>query len=71
MEEGKPGIVGDELDFSLLVATEHKNVLPDARSGSSCDVGQFKAMAMQMDGMNIVAGVVPADAVTPAFFEME
>ena len=71
VEEGEAAIVGEEFDFSFLVAAEHDDIFEDAGGGDTGDADEFKTVAMKMDGMDVVALVAEAEAVTLAFFEME
>lgn len=67
VEEGEAGIVGDEIDFGLLVAAEHDDIFADAGGGDAGDLCEFEGVAMEMDGVNVVALVAEAEAVAAAF----
>jgi len=71
VEEGEAGIVGDECNFGLLVAVEHKNIFEDTGGGFAGDADEFEAVAMQMDGMNVVAGIAESEAVALALQKSE
>jgi hypothetical protein len=71
MEKGEAGIVGEEIDFGFLVASEHDDVFHHAGLGLAGDFGDLEGVAVKMDGMKIVAGVAETDAVALAFFEVE
>ena len=68
VQEGEAGIVGQELDFSFLVATEHDDIFEDASGGDPGNADKFEAVAMQMDGVDVIALVAEVKAVTLPFF---
>ena len=68
VEEGEAGIVGEEFDFGFLVAAKHDNVFQDAGGGLAGDADKFETMAMEMDGVDVVALIAEADAVTLTLF---
>jgi hypothetical protein len=63
VEESKAGIVGNKVNLQLLVASEHDHVLHDAGGFRCREIGQFKAVPMEMDGMNVVTGVAHPKAI--------
>src|SRR6185437_5754596 len=63
--------VGDEIEIVPLVSADHHHILPDASGWSSGNVAQLKNVAMQMDGMDIIARVAHADAVALALPQMK
>ena len=71
VEEGEAGVVGGEVDLDLLVAADHDDVFDDAGGGDASEVGQFEAVAMEMDGVDVVAGVAHVDAVAAALMEVK
>ena len=71
MEESEAGVVGNEIDFRLLVAAQHDHVLNDAGSFRSRKISKLKAMTMEMDGMNVVTGVAHPNAIALALLKME
>src|SRR5436309_3406146 len=71
MEKSKPRVVRDEIDFGLLVASEHEHILHDATRVPSAHAGQLKDVSMEMDRMYVVTGVAHADAVPLALFAHE
>jgi len=66
MEKREAGIVGDEIDFGLLIATEHDDVLFDASCGDTRDLCKFEAVAVEVDGVDVVALIAETDAVAAA-----
>jgi len=67
MEKREAGIVGDEINFELLVAAEHDNVFADARGRSAGDLRELEGVAVEMDRVDVVALVEEAEAVAAAF----
>src|SRR5215472_9164348 len=67
MEESKARIVSYEIDFMLLIATQHYDVLDDSRRFCTGEIGELEAVAMKMDRMNVVARVAHPNPVTFAF----
>ena len=57
MEQGRPRIVGNEVELHLLEASQHHHVFDHACSLLAADAHEFKAVAMEMERMNIVAGI--------------
>ncbi len=66
MEQREAGIVGDEVDFDFLVASDHDNVLHHAGTGFRCKLGEFETMPVKMDRMYVVAGVAHTNAIALA-----
>ncbi len=54
------------IDFDFLVAAEHDDVFEDAGGGLAGKPGQFEAVTVKMDGVDVVAGVAHAKAVALA-----
>jgi hypothetical protein len=71
MEQGSAGIVGNEVNFHLLVSHEHDDILDDPGCRPFRDTGQFKAVAMQMHGMDVVAGVAHAQSIALALAQVK
>src|ERR1700761_1311264 len=71
MEEGRPGVAGNEVHLYLLVAADHNNILHDAGGRLAGDPPELKAVAMQMNGMDIVPGVAHAQAVATTLSQVE
>src|SRR5664280_1046892 len=64
-------IVGHKVDFDLLVSTHHDNILHDPGRRLSGYAGQFETVAMQMHGMDVVAGVAHAQPIAFPLAQME
>lgn len=70
VEEGCARIVGDEVDFDFLVAADHDDVFHQAGGGQSGVARDFKSVPVQVDGVDVVAGVAQAQAIALAFFQV-
>ena len=57
MEQSRARIVGEEVNFCFLVAAQHQYVLQHTSGWLAGQLRQLKTVPVQMDGMNIVAGV--------------
>src|SRR2546422_2838223 len=64
-------IVGDEIHFGFLVASEHHDILEYSGCGFSREAGQLKAMTVKVDGMNVITGIAHSNAVTLAVLQMK
>ncbi len=71
VEEGEAGVVGDEIDLGFLIAADHDDIFDDAGGGLAGDLCEFEAVAVKVDGVDVVAGVAHADAVALALMEMK
>src|SRR5580704_13429786 len=71
MKEGEPWIVGGEVDLCFLITAHHDHVLHNPGSWLSSDSGQFKGMAMQMDGMDVIAGIAHPQAIPLSLDQMK
>src|ERR1700677_3020391 len=71
MEERESGIIGDKVYFILLIAAKHHNVFHYASGGRPGEVSQLEGVTMKMDGVNVIAGVAHAEAITLASLEVE
>ncbi len=49
------GLSATKIHFGFLLATEHDNILDHAAGWLARNSGQFKAVTVQMDWMDIVA----------------
>src|SRR5262245_63241733 len=63
VEQGGPGVVGHKVELELLEAGQHHHVLDYARARLAADADQFEAVAMEMERMNVVAGIAKFQAV--------
>ena len=71
VEESKTGMIGDEVNLQLLIAAQHDHILHDARGFCSCEVSELKAVAMEMNRMNVVTGVAHPKAIAFVLLQME
>src|SRR5579872_4318614 len=66
VEQGFARIVGHEIDFYLLIAAEHDDILDDTRRRLAREAGQLETVAVQMNGMYVVAGVAHLQPIASA-----
>lgn len=71
VKESAAGIVGGEIDGEFLIAADHDDIFDHARGGLARDGGEFKTVAVEMDGVDIVAGVAHAETVAAALMQVE
>ena len=71
MEECQAGVIGHKIHMDFLVASDHRDILPYSRRGVCCGVGQLKAVTVKVEGMDVIAGVTHAKAVTLALLQMK
>src|ERR1700674_498456 len=71
VKQGQARIVGDEIDFRFLIASQHYNVFENSRSGLSAQARQFEAVPVQMDWVNVVAGIAHSQSITLALHHVE
>jgi hypothetical protein len=64
VEQRQSRLVGGEVEVEALVAAEHDHVLEQAMDGSAGDVGDVEGLAAQVEGVDVVSGVVEAQPVT-------
>jgi hypothetical protein len=62
--------VRGEIHLDFLIATDHHDILHNAGHRFSCNCREFETMTVQMDRMNVVAGVPHANTVALALPEM-
>ena len=55
-------MVGDEIEFHFLETAEHHDVFDDAGRRFAADAHELETVPVQMQGMNVVAGVEPVPA---------
>ena len=67
MEQCEARIVGDKLDFHVLISSEHCDVFHDAGGWSSSDTRDFEGVTVQVNRMDVVARVPQNESVTLAF----
>src|ERR1700684_4159059 len=63
MKESEPWIVGGEVDLCFLIAAHHDHILLNPGSWLSSDPAEFKGVAVQMDGMDVIAGIAHPHAI--------
>ena len=66
----RPGLSAVK-SISALIAADHDDVFDDAGGGLASDLCELEAVAVEMDGVDVVAGVAHAHAVALALMEME
>src|ERR1700757_2291826 len=71
VEKREAGIVRHELNFSLLVATEHNHIFDDSCCPSSSEIGQVETVTVKMDGGDVVTSVPHAEPVTLPLLQMK
>ena len=71
VEQRQSRIVGDEIHLDLLVAPHHHHVLHRHPLSSARPPRQFKSMPMQVNRMNVVAGIAHPQPVSLALLQME
>ena len=49
--------VGNNVHFRFLIASQHHDIFENSRRGLSGQARQFEAVPVQMNRMNVVAGV--------------
>src|SRR4029077_3879669 len=57
VEKREPRIIGNKVYFGFLVSASHHNIFQDSSRWLSGQARQLKAMAMEMDWMDIVTGI--------------
>src|SRR6516225_7542442 len=71
VEESEAGVVGYEGDFDLLIATQHDDIFEDSGGRLTCELVQFEAVAVKVDGMNVVASIAHANAIALALLQVK
>ena len=71
MKESHAGIVRDEIEGNFLIAAKHDYIFRHACGGLAHDASQFESVAMQVDGVQVVALIAHVDAVALALVQME
>src|ERR1700686_1068317 len=71
MEQREAGIIRREIHFDFLIAAHHDHVFHHPGARYSSNLGKLKTVTVQMDGMDIVAGVAHPQAVTLPQFQMK
>jgi hypothetical protein len=71
VKQSQARIVGDEIDFRLLIASQHHHVFENSRGGLSAQARQFEAVPVQMDRVNVITSVSQAQSIPLALFQVE
>ncbi len=71
VKQGQTRIVGYEVDLSFLVTSQHHHIFHDASSGLSCELRQLKTVPVEMDRMNVVAGVAHSEPIPLPLFQVK
>ncbi len=71
VEQGHPRIIRHKLDLRFLVASEHDDVFENSRRRLAEDLCEFEAVAMKVNGMDVITGIAHPDAVSLALFQMK
>ena len=71
VEEREAGMVGEEIDFGLLVPAKHKDIFHDTRRWDAGDLGEFESVAMQMDRVEVITLIAQAKAIAAALHEFD
>jgi len=69
VEQGKSGIVRRKIHFGFLISTPHHDILHRTSGRLAGEFGEFKTVTVQMDGMDVVAGIAHADTVASALLQ--
>ena len=65
VEQRRSGIVGDEIEFDFLKAAQHHDILDHAGGRLAADPRQLEAVPMQVQRMDVVAGVAEFQPIAP------
>ena len=57
VEERQTRIVGNKVKFEFLESAQHHHVLDHARGRLAADAGQFEAVPVQMQRVNVITGI--------------
>src|SRR6266571_1702087 len=71
MKQGQAGIVSLEIHFDFLIPADHDDILRHTCTRLPRELGEFKTVPMEMDRMNVIAGIVHPQAVPLSLPEME
>ncbi len=71
MEKSQAGVVRHKVHFHLLITTQHDDILHDPGCCFASDPSQFEAMPMQMNRMDVIAGVAHAKSITFPLTQMK
>src|ERR1700733_3027112 len=71
MKQRHAGIVGDKIHFRLLIAAQHHYIFHYAGRRFSRQLHKLETVPVQMDGMDVVAGVAHLDPIALALLQMK
>ena len=71
VKQRRSGIVGQKIEFDLLEPADHHDVLEHAGRRLPSHAGQLERVAMQVQRVDVVAGVPESEAVAPAAMQCE
>ena len=71
VKECQPWVVRDEVDFGFLVATQHHDIFQDSRCCLSRHAREFKAMPVQVYGVDVITGIAHANSIALSCFQMK
>ena len=67
MEQRQSRMIGNEIKFHFLKAADHDHILNDAGCRLASYAHELEAVAVQMQGMDVVAGVTEFKTVAASF----
>ena len=71
VEQREPRIVRRKIYFDFLISAQHHDILHHASGRLAGELGEFEAVPVKMDGMNIVAGIAHTKTVAPALLQVK
>src|SRR5438270_8079376 len=71
MEESQPWIVSKEIDFRLLIASQHDHIFENSRCSLPEDFGEFKAVAVEVNWVDVITGIAHAYAISLALLQVK
>src|SRR5882724_2250087 len=63
VKQGQARIVGDKVHFRFLIAAKHHDVFENSRGGLSRQTRQLEAVPVQMDRMDVIAGIAHTESI--------
>src|SRR6266567_2975930 len=71
VKQGQARIVGDKVHFRFLIASKHHNIFENSRGGLSRQTRQLEAVPVQMDRMEVIAGIAHTESIPLAVLQMK
>jgi len=71
VEQRKSGIIRRKIHFDFLISAHHDDILHHTSGRLAGEFGEFKTVTMEMDGMDVVAGIAHADTVASALLQVK